>query len=339
MNPPPKLIVFDVGHGSCVWLQDGDVTTVIDCKNSTLLIEFLLSQQIDLISQVIISHADADHIDGILALIQSDYIQLGTVFVNADASKESEAWSDLRLALQDASARGKLKVRTEIGDGMAEQLQQQTVRIEVVAPGIASRLAGPGGRTPQQARATSNTMSVVLRLHHDNHPVMLIPGDLDNFGLADLLQRGKQLTSDILFFPHHGGNIGHGGDPAAREQNNTAFAKMIVQQVNPKLVLFSIGRGRFSTPRPEIINEILACAADCHIHCTQLSDHCQRETPEHPPSHLNELPALGRSKNQCCGGSMEIIFAGKNTVAQLDHSRHSEFVDDSVATPLCKSGQ
>lgn len=336
MKAYPKLIVFDVGHGSCVFLQDGAVTTVIDCKNSTLLIDFLLSRKIVAISQVIISHADADHIDGILALIQSDYIQLGTVFVNADASKESETWTDLRIALQDASARGKLKVRTEIGDGTIEQLQYEAVKIEVVAPGIASRLAGPGGHTPQRTRATSNAMSVVLRLHHDNHPVMLIPGDLDNVGLEDLIARRKQLYSDILLFPHHGGHIGHGGSPAARVRSNAAFAKTIIEQVNPQLVLFSIGRGLFSTPRPEIIKEIRTHVAGCHIRCTQLSEQCQRTNLDSPAAHLNALPALGRNGNRCCGGSLEIIFAGKNTVAQLDHSQHAEFVSSAVATPLCR---
>lgn len=336
MKAPPKVIVFDVGHGSCVFLQDGAVTTVIDCKDSTLLIDFLLSQNIVTISQVIISHADADHIDGILALIQSDYVQLGTVFVNADASKESETWNDLRIALQDASTRGKLKVRTEIGDGMAEQLQHEEVEIEVVAPGIASRLSGPGGRTPQSARATSNAMSVVLRLRHDNHPVMLIPGDLDSVGLADLIARGKQLGSDILLFPHHGGHIGHGSGAAARERNNVELAKTIIYQVKAQVVLFSIGRGRFSTPRPEIIKEIRAHAAGCHIRCTQLSEHCQRENLDRPTSHPTALPALGRNGNQCCGGSVEIIFAGKDTVARLDHSQHVAFVSGAVSTPLCR---
>jgi competence protein ComEC len=299
------------------------------------LIEFLLSQNIRAISQVVISHADADHIDGILALIQSDYIKLGTVFVNADASKDSETWMALRIALQDASTRGKLKVRTEIGDGMADQLQFDAVQIEVVAPGIASRLAGPGGLTPQKSLATSNTMSVVLRLHHDNHPVILIPGDLDSVGLTDLIARGKQLGGDILLFPHHGGHIGHGGSPDVRMQNNAAFTKTIIRQVNPQLVLFSIGRGLFSTPRPEIIQGIHTNVAGCRIRCTQLSEHCQRENLDRPASHLTALPALGRNGNQCCGGSLEIIFAGKNTVAQLDHSQHVEFVNSAVSTPLC----
>jgi competence protein ComEC len=337
MKAPPKIIVFDVGHGSCVFLQDGAFTTVIDCKESILLIEFLLSQNIRTISQVIISHADADHIDGILALIQSDYIKLGTVFVNADASKDSETWMTLRIALQDASSRGKLKVRTEIGDGMADQLKRDAVQIEVVAPGIASRLAGPGGCTPQRVRATSNAMSVVLRLHHHNHPVMLLPGDLDSVGLGDLIARGKQLGCDILLFPHHGGHIGHGGSPSARVRSNAAFAKTIIEQVSPQLVLFSIGRGLFSTPRPEIVKEIRTRVAGCRIYCTQLSEHCERKTPDHPASHLTTLPALGRNGNQCCGGSVEIIFAGKNTIAQLDLSQHAEFVKSTASTPLCRA--
>jgi beta-lactamase superfamily II metal-dependent hydrolase len=335
MKAAPKLIVFDVGHGSCVFLEDGAITTVIDCKDSTLLIEFLLSRNIRAISQVIISHADADHIAGILALIQSDYIELGTVFVNPDASKDSETWMDLRIALEDATRRGKLNVRTEIGDGMAHQLQHGMVLIEVLAPGIASRLAGPGGQTPQRTRATSNAMSVVLRLHHDNHPVMLIPGDLDMAGLADLIARGKHLGCDILLFPHHGGHIGHGRTAAARVRSNAAFAKMIIEQVNPQVILFSIGRGLFSTPRPEIIKEIRNYVGGCYIHCTQLSEHCQLKNPDRPASHLTTLPALGRDGNACCGGSVEIAFAGKNTVAQLDHRRHSEFVKSAVSTPLC----
>jgi competence protein ComEC len=120
-------------------------------------------------------------------------------------------------------------------------------------------------------------------------------------------------------------------------RGNAVFAKTIIERVNPQLVLFSIGRGLFSTPRPEIIKEIRTLVASCHIHCTQLSEHCQRKNPDRPASHLTDLPALGRDGNQCCGGSVEVIFAGKNTVAQLDRKRHVEFVTSSVSTPLCKA--
>lgn len=336
MKPAPSVLVFDVGHGSCVFIEDGAITTVIDCKESTILIEFLLSRKIESINQVIISHADADHIDGILALIQTDYIKLGTVFVNPDASKDTETWMDLRVALQDAQQRGKLKVRTEIGAGMTDQLRHIDVLIEVVAPGIASRLSGPGGRTGQGIRATSNTMSVVLRLHHRSYPVMLIPGDLDNTGLGELIAQGKQLQADILLFPHHGGHIGHGSTPAAKTQENAEFAKSVFKEVKPKLLLFSIGRGLHSTPRPEIIKQLQAQDGTCQIHCTQLSEHCHANNPTLPASHLGDLPAFGRYDNKCCGGSIEIVLAGQNTVATLNRKRHINFVKTVVSTPLCK---
>jgi beta-lactamase superfamily II metal-dependent hydrolase len=105
----PSLIIFDVGHGSCALLQDGAVRTVFDCKDAALLVEFLLAHQVQMINQVVISHTDSDHIAGISALIQSDYIQIGTVYVNADAAKDSTVWQELKIALQDAAdSRGAL---------------------------------------------------------------------------------------------------------------------------------------------------------------------------------------------------------------------------------------
>ncbi len=336
MKSAPKLILFDVGHGACVFLEDGPVTTVVDCRESTQFIEYLLHRKITDISQVIISHADADHITGILGLIQTDYIKLGSVFVNPDANKDTESWLQLRIALQDASDRGKLKVCTEIGDGMTGQLGQDALRVEVLAPGIAARLAGPGGRTPQKARASANTMSVVLRLHHENHPVMLLPGDLDHAGLADVIARGKVMGCDILLFPHHGGHIGHGATAAQKAVENEKFARAILAQVGPKLVLFSIGRGKFSTPRPEIVKEILALVPGCGVHCTQLSEHCQRKELTAAVTHLSALPAAGRKRNHSCGGSLEIEFAGSRTLAGLNRTAHAAFVTGAVESPLCR---
>lgn len=336
MKSAPKLILFDVGHGSCVFLEDGPVTTVVDCRESTQFIEYLLARNITEISQVIISHADADHITGILALIQSDYVKLGSVFVNPDADKETDAWIELRIALQDAAVRGKLKVCTEIGDGMAAQLGQNAVRIEVLAPGIAARLAGPGGRTPQRERASANTMSVVLRLHHENHPVMLLAGDLDNAGLTDVIARGKSMGCDILLFPHHGGHIGK-GSAAKKARDNAAFTKTLLTQTEPKLVMFSIGRGKFDTPRPEIIKEIMMLGDGCGVHCTQLSERCQRKELIIAATHLAALPAAGREKNLSCGGSLEIVFAGSRTMAGLDRSAHAAFVAASLESPLCRA--
>ncbi len=335
----PSLIIFDVGHGSCAFLQDGAIRTLIDCRDAPLFIEYLLSHNINAINQVIVSHADSDHIAGILALIQSDYIQVGAVFVNGDAAKDSVVWTELKLALQDAANRKGLKVVTGIGDNMPNPIAHESVRIEVVAPGIAWRLTGAGGRLANGGPITANGMSVVLRLHHNNHSVLLLPGDMDMAALQDIVARNKTLASDILVYPHHGGNVSTAGNAAARQHENTAFTTDLLNRCTPKLVIFSIGRGVHATPRPEIVQQIRTLAQPCAVCCTQLSEHCHAGAPPANPGHLAALPARGKRTNHCCGGSIEITLAGNGTVAAFTRQQHADFIAQRLTSPLCTKVQ
>ena len=331
----PSLIVFDVGHGSCVFLQDGPVRTLFDCRDTSLFVEFLLANNIDLIDQVIISHADADHIAGIEALIQSAYVQIGAVYVNPDATKNTDVWNELKIALQDAADNKGLEVMTAIGANMPNALAENEVRIEVVAPGIAWRLTGNGGELPNGNPLNANSMSVVLRLHHENHPVVLLPGDMDMAALQEIIARNRALTADILVFPHHGGHVSETGTPAAHQAENTAFTNELLNRCTPSVVVFSVGRGMYGTPRPEIVQQIRGLAQPCVISCTQLSERCHAGEPPANPIHLGALPASGKPNNHCCGGSMEIQLAGNGTVAAIVREQHANFIANRVATPLC----
>ncbi|MFA5190679.1 MAG: MBL fold metallo-hydrolase [Verrucomicrobiia bacterium] len=331
------MIIFDVGHGNCAFLEDGAVRTLFDCKDASLFIEFLLAHNIDTIDQVVVSHTDADHIAGIAALIQSDYVQIGAVYVNADAAKDTDVWKELKIALQDAADKKGLEVMTTIGANMPNALAHGAVRIEVVSPGIVWRLTGNGGRLPNGGSLNANSMSVVLRLHHENHPVVLLPGDMDAAALQDIVARNQQLTADILVFPHHGGNVSVAGNVAARQAENTAFTTDLLNRCAPSMVVFSIGRGIHGTPRPEITQQIHGQPQPCVISCTQLSEHCHAGATPANPIHLGPLPARGRPGNCCCGGSMEIQLAGNGTVAAIARQQHTNFIAKHVATPLCQA--
>src|SRR5271170_7946139 len=63
----PSLTVLDVGHGSCAILAEVTRIIVFDAGPKTGLLEFLLQHQIDTIDLVMISHADRDHIEGLIA--------------------------------------------------------------------------------------------------------------------------------------------------------------------------------------------------------------------------------------------------------------------------------
>jgi competence protein ComEC len=178
-------------------------------------------------------------------------------------------------------------------------------------------------------------MSVVVRLHHDNHPVVLLPGDMDIAALQDIVARNRTLTADILVFPHHGGHVSAAGNPSAKQVENAAFTADLLNRAAPKMVVFSIGRGVHATPRPEIIQQIRGRPQACIVSCTQLSEHCHVGTTPGHSAHLGALPARGKAGDRCCGGSMEIQLAGAGTIPGIVRQQHADFISNHVTTPMC----
>jgi competence protein ComEC len=93
-----ELVIVDVGHGNCAILQDMDTVTVIDCPPPSTLTNTLERLGIDTIDHVLISHADLDHAGGLTTLL--DEITVHNIYINPDADKRSQAWIDIRTALE-----------------------------------------------------------------------------------------------------------------------------------------------------------------------------------------------------------------------------------------------
>ena len=105
VTPLPNLTILDVGHGQCVVLQDTRGTVIFDAGSGSTLLDFLHASAITEIDAVIISHADADHLSGLVSLLSSATVQVRQVHLNSDATKNSDIWEDLRYAIADATAR------------------------------------------------------------------------------------------------------------------------------------------------------------------------------------------------------------------------------------------
>ena len=88
-----------------------------------------------------------------------------------------------------------------------------------------------------------------------------------------------------------------GAHPVLGSGDNSEFAQRLCGAVNPETVIFSIGRGRYQTPRNEIVKGVKVAAPNYHIVCTQLSGHCADRLPSSTPSHLSGVPSRGRSSN------------------------------------------
>jgi beta-lactamase superfamily II metal-dependent hydrolase len=325
------LTVLDVGHGNAAVLAGPDGTVLIDAGPGPWVLRYLQDQGIGHLDAVVITHTDEDHLKGLAALIDSDAFSFGLVRVNSDADKTSGLWDAVGFSLDQLSRRQ--EVDFQISLAVADALPQvaPNVAVEIVAPSkyLASR--GPGSTDHEGRRLTANSVSAAVRVSVGNEPRVLLAADVDAVGLENMLD-GQDLRSPILVFPHHGGNVRSG----ARSDDNTAFARRLCDAVEPKTVIFSLGRGRHRTPRPEIIEAVRQSGADVRIACTQLSEACaDARPPADAFAHLTNLPARGRDSRACCAGTVRIALDG-----DLDPSPdlHEAFKMQYALTALCRRG-
>ncbi len=323
-----KLCIVDVGHGNCAVVTDrnGDVV-VIDTGLRNGLLEFLSRHGVVMIRAVYLSHADEDHIGGLINVLASGIVKIGRVVLNGDASKDTKVWDDLLLALRCAERDGGVE---EWAVGLTRGKREDLADVSVAVLGPSQYLAGKAvaGQDSKGRTISSNAMSAVVRVDAAGRPVAVLAGDIDGVGLDDLLADGVKecLRAPILVYPHHGGL------PGTREVGT--FAERLLGATSPALVVFSVGRGRKGYPRPETVRALRELLPEARIVCTQLSQDCSGRLPTEPLVHLSQAFALGSVDRTCCGGSLLVTLDGGGTV-EPEAVSHTDFIRSFVSTPLC----
>ena len=324
------LTVIDVGHGNSAVLTCGDTVVVIDAGPKGGLLEYLLQQGLESIDAVLISHADEDHLGGLTALISSGRFQINQIRVNTDSSKKSATYDDVLYAISKMNNVGDLDFEPALTVNYKFTLADGMVFVDVLGPSTYLAGKGPGSTDRHGRKLRSNSVSAVIRISADNRPIALLPGDLDEIGLDDLLDNGVDPAAPILLFPHHGGRAG----PAeAGEEFSHALCKI----VSPSVVVFSTGRKRAHNPRPEIIQAIRRALPDVRVFCTQLSEYCAASTPEKDPPHLNNVFCRGRERKECCAGSIIIDLNNPDDILPL-YADVRKFISEEAPTALCQQG-
>jgi beta-lactamase superfamily II metal-dependent hydrolase len=317
-----KLVILDVGHGSSAVLTNDSITSVFDAGLGGILIDFLQHHGISAIDHFFISHADADHIAGLVGLLSLGTIVVRKVYLNPDPIRTSKIWGDLISVLKEAKPRG-----TVVINGLSTTIPGKVAvadcEIHILAPEPDLALTGVGGTTVAGQKLTAHTLNAVIRVLCGQESVALFPGDLDEVGLKELEQSQKSLPAKVLIFPHHGGIPG---------KDAAAFTAALCKLVMPKVVIFSIGRGKHKTPRPEVVGAIKQTVPGVYIACTQLSERCAATAPKNPPTHLNSEAASGRERNHCCAGTIVIEPASFSP----KQDQHTEFVKMVALTALCQ---
>jgi beta-lactamase superfamily II metal-dependent hydrolase len=324
-TPSPSLTVLDVGHGNCTILKEAGRTVVFDAGPKSGLLEYLLQQKITKIDLVLISHADEDHIGGLIALLATNSFDIKVIRLNTDSLKGSDIWNDLAFELDELSRKGKLDYSPALTVADNGKFDSADVKVEILGPSAFLATKGPGGKDADGRKITTNSISAVIRLHYKGHAVALLTGDVDQIGIDELKRMGSPIEAGVLIFPHHGGK---GASDMAK------FSAELYARVKPKWVLFSIGRGMHGTPIPDVIAEARKIA-NLKISCTELSEHCSAAAPAQEHTHLSPVFARGRDSRHCCAGSITIPLDPGETAFPIWEA-HQQFITSSASTALCR---
>jgi len=322
------ISIIDVGHGNSSVLHSNNQTIIIDCGSKGAgLLQYLEERNITEIKTVYLSHADQDHIGGLLTLLLSENIKVHEVMLNSDGSKHTKIWDDLITILDFRGREGDIKFEVSIHSELLPVVLGE-LTLNTVGPSKYLVAKGVGNNDRKTRKITSNSISASFTVSYNEKPIIFLSGDIDQIGLDEILYTGFHVTSEHLVFPHHGGKI--------EEGDVLEFTKMLISVVAPKSVIFSVGRKKFNNPRPEIIKAVKESSADVRIACTQLSGTCSKELPAENGIHLHGYYSKGRHTMECCSGTL-VLDCKDGKVEIANHKTHQDFISVAALTAMCRS--
>jgi len=185
-----RCTFLDVGHGGCTILETPDGRTLLYDAGAIggpqvtemHIAPFLWHRGIRRIDEVILSHADLDHFNGLPALL--DRFAVSQVTCTPTFADKTTPGVEFTLA----------------------ELQRRKVPIRIVRSGdlltagnVTLDVLHPPGSGPE---GNENTRSLVLRITHAGQTILLT-GDLEGAGMQRVLGTPTD-PIDVLMAPHHG---------------------------------------------------------------------------------------------------------------------------------------
>jgi competence protein ComEC len=226
-----RVMVFDVGQGDGALLQtpngknvliDAGVWTPGNNSGRSVILPHLKAEGITKLDAVILSHPHADHIGGILDLIEG--VDIGVIY-NSGYQYDSNLY---RLYLEIA---GKKNIRVESVSAGG------TLDID---PAVLFLVMGPEGK---RFNEDPNQHSIIVNVVYGDSE-FLFTGDAGEDQEARLIRNyGNLLDTDFLKVGHHG--------------SRTSSSVELLNHVTPEQAVVSLAeQNKFDHPHPEVVERL-----------------------------------------------------------------------------------
>ena len=212
---------IDVGQGDSIFIEaPNGKTMLIDggVKGAGKeVVAYLKAQGVNRLDYVVATHPDADHIGGLISVLNSISIK---EFIDSGKVHTSQTYEEMLSLIQAKNIKFTIP---EAGD---ELQLEDNLTVEVLAA--------------DETASDNNDASIVLRAEYQNISFLLM-GDADHGIEQELLQKGTDVQATILKAGHHG--------------SNTSSSPKFVEAVSPLATILSYGQdNKYGHPHAEVID-------------------------------------------------------------------------------------
>jgi len=226
-----ELNFINVGHGDSIFIRTPNRKNILidvgdkyisndreyDVGESTV-VPYILKSGCKTIDLLILTHMDSDHIGGAEAVLNNLNVKNVAIGIN---SLEHESYKKME----------KIFIEKNINIVYVEsgvKFSLDNVLFEVLTP-------------TRDINISENNNSITLRMSYKSSRVLFM-GDLEIEGEEWLIDKGINISADILKIGHHG--------------SKTSTSERFLEKVNPKKAIISVGNRFEALPNEEVIERL-----------------------------------------------------------------------------------